>query len=393
MPRMPANPQEECSSDGLLIIESRIDNKGRTRSERKKNTLAKRDFKVPSIAVPNAPCKQKQPIKIKLSAQSASSDNDGPAIDSDAENLHSGNDLVVLSQAIPPARTTRKKRRSSEATTGESEAAADSGEAQTVSSPGQNKWTKRSSAKRLKSAAPSDGECNGQKGIDSINADALSGEENNGTEAALVLENAGQPIKNEESVQQAENKMQEIAEQSADSGAVEARPLCSLASEGGNEAPAYTIIFKKGSYEKEFVLNADDCFDIVYRSLFGDDLDRKLVCLENRLSRHLSVAENGLFPGVNYVTLPESDDRGLSSVVDITVQLGGDERLVLSLSRGQTVADLLGQVEAAKGVSTAGMQASFNGLLLRQEREIGSALESNDVIDVVCVNQIKMLSE
>lgn len=154
---------------------------------------------------------------------------------------------------------------------------------------------------------------------------------------------------------------------------------------GSEPAPSYKIIFKKGSYSKQWVLGADDSVEVLYDDLFGKGSTR-IICLEGLLvSQHLSVSENGFFPGTNYITLSEDDREGVKAFSEAVVQMDCHPKnnFHVQFSPDTTVGDILEKIAGIRALDPRDLQVVFNGLLLEPEKTFGDAVEDGDVVDVI----------
>lgn len=150
----------------------------------------------------------------------------------------------------------------------------------------------------------------------------------------------------------------------------------------------YRIIFKRDDLVREYLLSATDSAELIYSDLFGDDISRRLFYEDNKISRFLSIADNGFFPGTNYIYPAEEDRHPLRNHLSLTIQLDQEARnnIELGCTHDQTIRDVLQLLCSRHSVAVDGKHLSINGLLLDGARAIGECLETGDVLDLVEVS-------
>lgn len=152
-----------------------------------------------------------------------------------------------------------------------------------------------------------------------------------------------------------------------------------------NDNSKYILWLKVGTCNKTFALNGSDSLEIVYRELFGDNMEGKLYFEEMKLSRFLTVEESGFFPGVNYISMKDDESFLETENIDISVKLDEnmENDLKVSCLGPERVNDLIGKIVASSGIDLSVKKLVSNGVVLPGDALIADCFTSGDCVDVI----------
>lgn len=155
------------------------------------------------------------------------------------------------------------------------------------------------------------------------------------------------------------------------------------------EGAKYTIRFKAGEFERDYYMNDGDSLEIIYKSLFGDNREKRIFYEGMKLSRLLSAGECGFFPGINYIYLSDEDTLSILSHVSITIKFDDnlENDLTVALEPTDTFCSVLSRIESEKEMDLSEKCLIYNGIVLN-EQSILSDLIDGDIIDVVDRNAV-----
>lgn len=150
----------------------------------------------------------------------------------------------------------------------------------------------------------------------------------------------------------------------------------------------YTIILQLDNLVKKYYMDGDESADLLYKYIFPDKADGKLYFDDNKISKYLSISENGFVPGINYIQMDDSEIEVSSLIMKLLIQVSEDsnENIQVLIPVEMSVEELLKEIN--KKVEVHNKHLIFNGVLLHSHYKIKNFLESGSVLDLVLKNDL-----
>ncbi len=152
----------------------------------------------------------------------------------------------------------------------------------------------------------------------------------------------------------------------------------------GNEAEkSIVVIFEKDNLSKKFYFNGDELGEILYKRIFADGYSGKLYRNMTKVSKYLTISENGFIHGINKITLGECNEAPLKFLIKFTVKLNSDshEDIELSMDSSAYASEILNELR--EKISFQNAQIVCNGRAIDPSFKIGDYLQSGDIVDII----------
>lgn len=159
------------------------------------------------------------------------------------------------------------------------------------------------------------------------------------------------------------------------------------------EKAKYTVVFKAGSFEKNYYLNDEDPIEFIYKDLFGEDTQRKLLYEEMKLSRMLLANECGFFPGLNYIYLPENESLDfIKKDGQVLVKFSEDpaDDILIPLSNTLTRESIVRSISEACGKDISKKVIVYNGEVVDFNNRKELPIEDGDILDIFGEEKFKI---
>lgn len=151
----------------------------------------------------------------------------------------------------------------------------------------------------------------------------------------------------------------------------------------------YIIICRHGAFQKEFYFEGSELVGEIYDSLFSEGKSGRICHEGSRLSRYLSIADSGFFPGMNYITIDGEKEFKLKDQVTLKIQRNAyaedDMELVFDKTKG--IDDLVGWITRTYDLDESSVELVFNGIPMPRDVAINERLSDDDVLDLVVIRE------
>ena len=165
-----------------------------------------------------------------------------------------------------------------------------------------------------------------------------------------------------------------------------------LREENEKKDAKYIVIFKHKEFSKVFYYSGKEMASEMYDSIFKNHNKGKLYCEGSKISRHLTIAESGFFPGTNYVVLSGDDEASLKDALNLRLKRNDaspDSEILFDSSK--QIRDLLEYIRKDNQMDDE-MRVVYNGKILNEQAIIKDVLVEGSAFDLVSHKQLKIRS-
>lgn len=153
------------------------------------------------------------------------------------------------------------------------------------------------------------------------------------------------------------------------------KPKCGA----GGEKGLCNVRVVERDEERVFHLRATDTLEKVYQAYHREDSPARMKYRSVPVSRHLTLEEMG-FDDSHCITIHRQGEVQPSTGVEIKVNIDGSIVVELSLCKNLAVGKIFEQLEA---MGHGGDLLVRNGIVLDEAADVGSAVKTGDVVDLV----------